>query len=293
MDQFLNWLSSEKKYSPHTITSYKNDLAGYGAFLDAQFDIGSIELSGKSQIKTWIMELLNSGYSPTTVNRKLVALSTFFNYCIKEEIITSNPVEQVSRPKKGKRLAQFIDETTTQQVFSAEQFANDFGGLRSRLIMELLYATGIRVSELIGITHERLDMGRRELKVLGKGNKERYIPVSENLLNLVSRYLSIKKEQGFDFNPDSNLLVTDKGAPLYPMFVSRTVKSVLQQYSNISGSNPHVLRHTFATHLLNNGSDITSIKDLMGHASLASTTVYTHNTIDRLKKVHKDSHPRK
>lgn len=266
---------------------------GYSTFLETHYDGLSIELSGKSQIKTWVMELLNSEYNPSTVNRKLVALSTYFNYCIKEDVVASNPVEQVSRPKKGKRLAQFIDESTTQQVFSKEQFSDDFEGLRSRLIMELLYATGIRVSELIGITHERLDAARGELKVLGKGNKERYIPVSEDLIDLVNRYLEGKRELGFKLNATSSLLVTDKDAQLYPMFVSRTVKSVLQLYSNISGSNPHVLRHTFATHLLNNGSDITSIKDLMGHASLASTTVYTHNTIDRLKKVHKDSHPRK
>lgn len=292
MDRFLNWLESEKKYSHHTLVSYKNDLLGYQGFLMEHFESNVIESSGKSEIKTWIMELLNSGKSPATVNRKLVALSSFFKYGIREGSIQSNPVELVSRPKKGKRLAQFVDESTVERIYSDEQFTDDFSGVRERLTMELFYTTGIRVSELIGLSHDDIDKHRSELKVLGKGNKERYIPVGQGVLDLVDRFSMLKREQGFGVGKGDSLLTTDKGDRMYPMFVSRLVKGVLQQFSNISGTNPHILRHTFATHLLNHGSDITSIKDLMGHASLASTTVYMHNTIDRLKKVHKDAHPR-
>lgn len=236
------------------------------------------------------MELMGSNLVPATVNRKLVSLSSFYNFHIREGVVLTNPVESVPRPKQSKRLARFIDRTTTDRVFKLDQFSNDFEGKRKQLIMELFYSTGIRVSELIGIQEVDLDKERKELKVLGKGNKERYIPVSPDLIAFVKSFEIEKRELGFT---ESHLLVTDKGKPLYPMFVSRLVNEVLQGYSNITKTNPHILRHTFATHLLNNGSDINAIKDLLGHASLASTSVYMHNSIERLKDVYKNTHPRK
>lgn len=247
-------------------------------------------LAGKTEIKSWLMDLMASGLAASSVNRKLVALSTFYNYQIREELLDSNPVDGVPRPKQPKRLAKFIDRTTVDKVFAPDQFSDDFYGLRQRLIMELLYATGIRVSELMGIRHADVDTSRSEIKVLGKGNKERHIPISSDLIGRIQVYASLKADLGlpFDF-----LLVTDKGKQLYPMFVSRQVKDVLKGYANITKTNPHILRHTFATHLLNNGGDINAIKDLLGHASLASTSVYTHNSIERLKDVYKNTHPRK
>jgi len=293
VESFLNWLTSEKKYSQHTIKSYKTDLESFKGYLSEDYSGLPLIEASKVQIKSWVMTLLNSGYSAVTVNRKLVALSTFYKYAIREGCLDVNPVDLVSRPKKPKRLAKFIDESTTSKIFDVSQFDGDFDGQRSRLIMELLYSTGIRVSELLGIAHGDVDEKRAELKVLGKGNKERHIPISRSLISLIGSFSALKTSEGFTTGALDFLLVTDKGKQLYPVFVARKVKAVLQAYANISGTNPHILRHTFATHLLNNGSDITSIKELMGHSSLASTTVYTHNSIDRLKDVYKHSHPRK
>ncbi|MBI1185546.1 tyrosine-type recombinase/integrase [bacterium] len=290
---FFNWLEKEKKYSPNTVKSYRTDIMMFQNFILDQFESADMLQAGKAEIRTWVMHMLDAGQSYTTVNRKLVSLSTFYNYAVRQEALEANPVETIIRPKKPKRLAGFIDESTTQNIFSNTVFNNEFSGYRDRLMLELLYNTGVRVAELIGITHGSFDANRSELKVLGKGNKERFIPVGTYIIELVETYSSLKKAEGYTCEAAAPLLVTDKGKKLYPVFVSRKVKEVLTGYANISKTNPHLFRHTFATHLLNNGGDINAIKELLGHASLASTSVYTHNSIERLKDVYKKSHPRK
>ncbi|MFY0675568.1 MAG: tyrosine-type recombinase/integrase [Bacteroidia bacterium] len=239
------------------------------------------------------MSMLGEGKAESTVNRKLVTLSSFYNFAIKNSLVPTNPMDQINRPKQPKRLAGFIETRVVEKVLNSENFECSFKGQRDRLIVEMLYNTGVRVSELIGLSHGSVDVARKEIKVLGKGNKERYIPVGANVLDIISDYTNYKEHEGFDCSSSSSLLVTDKGQAIYRVFVSRRLDDVLKGYANVSRTNPHTLRHSFATHLLNNGSDINSIKELLGHSSLASTAVYTHNSIERLKDVYKKSHPRK
>jgi integrase/recombinase XerC len=293
VQEFLFWLEREKKYSPHTIRSYRTDLQKFAEFMDYTYQVDDLALAGKAQIRSWLMQLLDSGMLSSSVNRKMVTLSSFYNFLERNQVIGHNPVEQVNRPKQPKRLARFIDQSTTAKVFVPEQFERSFQGLRDRLLMEIFYATGVRVSELIGLKVIDVDNDRLEIKVLGKGNKERHIPIGASLLQLVKEYLSERKLAFGSYSGTDPLLTSDTGKGLYPMFVSRKVHTILGAYANITKTNPHVLRHTFATHLLNNGSDINAIKELLGHASLASTSVYTHNSIERLKDVYKQSHPHK
>lgn len=291
--EFLDWLRKEKKYSDHTVTSYQSDLTKFREFLVEQFDTESMLSVGKAEVRTWIMSLLGQGLAESTVNRKLVSLSSYYNYGLKSNFVDVNPIDDISRPKQPKRLASFIEWAVIAKVMAPENFEQTFEGQRDRVILELLYNTGIRVSELIGLKHGAIDAIRSEIKVLGKGNKERFIPVGSRILNILERYKDFKIESGFDVNQSSFFLVSDKGEPTYRVFISRRLDEILKGFANVSKSNPHTLRHTFATHLLNNGSDINSIKELLGHSSLASTAVYTHNSIERLKDVYKKSHPRK
>lgn len=291
--KFLTWLEKEKKYSQHTVRSYHTDLQKFKLFLKLQFETESMLDVGKSEIRTWIMSMLSEGLAESTVNRKLVSLSTYYSYGLKNEIVEKNPVELISRPKQPKRLASFIEESTLSAVLDSNNYSHDFDGMRSQLVLELLYNCGLRVSELIGLSFKDVDYSRSEVKVLGKGNKERSIPIGGNLVSLIKNFSVIRNNEGFNSMPNDKLIVSDKGTDAYPMLISRIVNKVLKRYANVSKTNPHVLRHTFATHLLNNGSDINAIKDLLGHESLASTSVYMHNSIERLKDVYKNSHPRK
>lgn len=291
--EFLNWLKKEKKYSDYTINSYRTDLIKFKKFLEEQFETNSILKAGKTEIRTWTMSLLSQGMAESTVNRKLVSLSSFFNYGLKNNFVDINPLDKINRPKQPKRLAGFIESSIIDAVLRSDNFDVNFFGQRDRVIIELLYRTGIRVSELIGITHGSVDFKRAEIKVLGKGNKERFIPVGQGILDLIESFSELKINEGMACNESSSLVVTNKGRKTYRVFISRRLDEMLKKFANVSKTNPHTLRHTFATHLLNNGSDINSIKELLGHASLSSTAVYTHNSIERLKDVYKKSHPRK
>jgi integrase/recombinase XerC len=291
--EFLDWLKKEKKYSDHTVISYQSDLASFKEFLLEQFDTDCMLSVRKAEVRTWIMSLLGQGLAESTVNRKLVALSSYYNYGVKNNIVDINPLDEVSRPKQPKRLASFIETAVVAKVMAPENFEPTFESQRDRVILELLYNTGVRVSELIGLTHGDIDAKRSEIKVLGKGNKERFIPVGKRVLEILKNYAELKINSGFACSRSLPVLVTDKGEPTYRVFISRRLDEILKGFANVSKTNPHTLRHTFATHLLNNGSDINSIKELLGHSSLASTAVYTHNSIERLKDVYKKSHPRK
>ena len=291
---FSAWLEKEKKYSQNTIISYRTDIDQFIDFINVSYEEASLLTVGRREISAWMMEMLKKGISPRSINRKITSLNRYYFFGLKHDLVSKNPVEGVTKLKTSKRLASFIDETTISKIFAELDISSDFAALRSRLIVELFYQTGIRISELIGLTHSDIDSSRNQIKVLGKGGKERNIPIDSKLINLIEQYNKAKSQNvSSNMNGEDSLFITDTGRSLYPMFISRLMNQMLGGYANVTKTNPHLLRHTFATHLLNNGGDINAIKELLGHSSLAATSVYTHNSIERLKDVHKSAHPRK
>lgn len=286
---FFEYLEFEKKYSKHTIISYKNDLQQFIDYLSAEKSELQITDINHQIIRSWITDLLSEEISAKTVNRKLSSLKTFFKYLQKQEVIKTNPLSKISGPKTPKRLPVFIDEQPMQDLFNSIEFDEGFIGLRDKLILDILYQTGIRRSELAQLKVSDIDFYQSALKVLGKRNKERIIPISLSLKRNLEVYFQVKEVKG-SFN--TIVFITEKGKPLGDQGIYRVVKKYLSHITTISKKSPHVLRHTFATHLLNNGADINAVKDLLGHASLSATQVYTHNTIEKLKKSYKQAHPR-
>jgi len=290
--EFENWLKFEKRFSEHTVKSYIADLQSFNDFLAINYNVLSVELATAPLIKSWIVHLMDDGYKAVSVNRKLVSLNAYYKFLIREAKLVLNPVDGIKGPKKPERLVKYLEENELIQVLDTYEFDNSFQSLRDRLILELLYGTGIRLSELIGLKTVNVELTSGTIKVLGKRNKERIIPLNQTLVNRMIEYKQALN-QNFDTGrlPD-NYLITNKGKKLYPMFVYRKVKQYIEFFVNRTTISPHVLRHSFATHLLNRGADINAIKELLGHSSLAATQVYTHNTIEKLKKVYKQSHPR-
>ncbi len=289
IDSFFDYLTYEKKYSAHTIASYKNDINQFLEFINPnKEDFASSDINYQ-QIRAWVASLIKDKIAARSVNRKLSSLKSFFKYLQRQQIIDVNPMAKISGPKTPKRLPVFVDEQQMTDLFLEIHFEDGFVGLRDRLILDLLYQTGIRRSELAHLKELDVDTYNSTIKVLGKRNKERIIPISLNLKRNLETYLAVKKEQNLS-NP--MLLVSEKGHTLSEQKVYTLVKKYLSQVTTIQKKSPHVLRHTFATHLLNNGADINAVKDLLGHANLSATQVYTHNTIEKLKKSYKQAHPR-
>ena len=289
IDSFFDYLTYEKKYSAHTISSYKNDINQFLEFINPQQDSISISEINYQQIRAWVASLIKDKIASRSVNRKLSSLKSFFKYLQRQQIIDINPMSKISGPKTPKRLPVFVDEHQMEDLFSEIQFEEGFDGIRDRLILDLFYQTGIRRSELTHLKEVDVDLFNSTIKVLGKRNKERVIPISLDLKRNLESYLQVKEEQNLS-NP--MLLVSEKGHTLSEQKVYTIVKKYLSQVTTIQKKSPHVLRHTFATHLLNNGADINAVKDLLGHANLSATQVYTHNTIEKLKKSYKQAHPR-
>ena len=287
---FLNYLKFEKRYSQHTFTSYQNDLEQFQAFLHAQFEIENIEDIRSVMVRGWLVELMEDNRSATSIHRKLSALRSFFKFQLKKGILQKIPLDNIQAPKKAKRLPAFIKEDELTRKEKPVSNLSDWDQQNSNLIIELFYATGMRLIELVNLKETQVDFFKSQVKVLGKGNKERIIPLSPKLVDNIKHYQSEKKRL-YEMPPD-NLLVTSSGKKLYPKYVYRLVKSVLSNYSTLDKKSPHVLRHTFATHLLNNGAELNAVKELLGHSSLASTQVYTHNTIEKLKTVYQKAHPK-
>jgi integrase/recombinase XerC len=286
---FFDYLTFEKKYSAHTITSYKNDIGQFIAFINPNNESFAIADINYQQIRAWVASLLKDKIAARSVNRKLSSLKSFFKYLQRQQIIDVNPMAKISGPKTPKRLPVFVDEHQMEDLFAEVKFEDGFNGLRDRLILDLFYQTGIRRSELTNLKEIDLDLFNSTIKVLGKRNKERIIPISLPLKRNLETYLKVKQELNLS-NP--MLLVSEKGHTLSEQAVYNSVKKYLSQVTTIQKKSPHVLRHTFATHLLNNGADINAVKDLLGHANLSATQVYTHNTIEKLKKSYKQAHPR-
>ena len=290
LDSFLQYIEHEKRYSVHTVQAYKTDLLCLTAYLHSQYNC-SITSSTLPMLRSWVMSLAEKNNSGKTINRKISSVRSYFKFLIKRNQISSDPSKNLLLPKVSRNLPQFIQEQELNNLLDSPLFSDSFGGTRDKIILELFYGTGIRLSELINLKNQDIYLDQKKIKVRGKGNKERIIPIHTTLSLSISTYLSRKKSE---LKPIENkhFIVTDKGKPTYPMYVYRVVKKYLGLIYSSQKKSPHVLRHTFATHLLNKGADLNAIKDLLGHTSLASTQVYTHNSLDKLKQVFNQAHPK-
>ncbi len=289
--EFLNYLTFQKRYSQNTIISYQNDLTGFFAFALHEYNIVSVNEITAAIVRTWLASLKENKASSKTINRKISSLKAFFKYQLKLNYIKVSPVASVSSLKVSRRLPSFIDQKDINTLLTHDFFPDTFEGKTNFLIFEILYQTGMRRNELINLKEKDVDKSSGTIKVLGKGNKERLIPVNNELLKLVMEYIT-EKQNEFPGLSENWLLTNKKGKKLYPKYVYNIVKINLGKVSTNQRKSPHILRHSFATHLTNNGAEINAIKELLGHSSLASTQIYAHNTIEKLKKVHKQAHPK-
>ena len=290
-ERFLKYLQYEKRYSAHTIQSYKVDLNQFVVF--CKHSTGSFnerEIDAKL-IREWVVYLLDNSYSGKSVSRKLSTIRNFFKYLQSYNIISHNPAISIDSPKSNKRLPVFVDENAMELLLNEVDFGQGFEAVRNKLILEILYSTGIRLSELIGLTDEAIDTINNTIKVLGKRNKERIIPYNESLNISIVDYRN-QKEKMFANGSTDKFLVTKKGGDLYPKLVYRVVNQALGFVSTVHKKSPHVIRHSFATHMLNNGADLNAIKELLGHANLSATQVYTHTIFTKLKDIYNHAHPR-
>ena len=291
IQSFIDFLQFEKRYSPHTIRSYQDDLNQFDEFTDQEFEKGNLSEISSSMIRTWLASLKDAGVTSKTINRKISTLRSFFKYQIGTGILNQSPMSNILSPKSGKRLPVFIEQKDMKTLFSEVQFSEDWQGRTARLLLSIFYNTGIRLSELVNLKESQVDFGNCTIKVLGKGNKERIIPINSVLLEQIKEYI---REKSKDWEPGASiyLLVNQKGKKLYPKYAYLAVRKYLGAVTTIEKKSPHILRHTFATHLANSGADLNAIKELLGHSSLAATQVYTHNTIEKLKNIHKKAHPK-
>jgi integrase/recombinase XerC len=291
VDLFLRYLYSEKRFSSHTLVSYKTDLLQFSNFVSSSDPQESLVNVTSRHIRSWVICLLDEGFTARSVNRKITTLRRFYKFCQQESMVNANPAGSIPSVKAPKTLPVFIDETRMEQLQGGLECAEPHSVLRDQLILELLYGTGMRLSELAGLTDSSVDPVSLQVKVLGKRQKERIIPVTTELCQLVMTYQR-ERDRHFGILPTSALLVTDKGKPLYAKLIYRSVGKALTSVAVTGKVSPHVLRHTYATHMLNHGADLNAIKELLGHASLSATQVYTHTGFEKLKTVYRKAHPR-
>ena len=290
-DRFFRYLHTEKRYSAHTVEAYVRDHAQFALYCQEQYEVADATLVSHVMIRSWVVSLMERGLEPRSIQRKISTVRTFFKLLLRDGIVTSNPTQKVVTPKRSSRVPEFVAEVDMERLLDPAVFSPDFAGTRDYLILTLLYETGMRRAELIGLDEGDVIKARMEVRVFGKRAKERRIPISPDLLKLIEAYLTYKQESFPDQMP-SALIVTDRGKKVYPKFVYTTVKRYLLAVTTVGQKSPHVIRHTFATHMLNHGADLNAIKEMLGHASLAATQVYTHNSIEKLKDIHKQAHPR-
>ena len=290
VDFFLSYLQNEKRLSSHTVLAYKTDLQQFQVFMNSVSPDFEIPAAQYKDIRAWVVQLSENEIDNRSINRKIASLRAFYKFLQVKKKIEVNPVSLIKSLKTAKRLPVYVEEKPMENLFELVSFTSDFVGLRDKLLIEMLYGTGIRLSELINIKVVDVDVFGKKITVLGKRNKYRVIPLHQTLLDLIQKYLSLKKEQ---FHSEHDfLLLTDKQEQLYRVFVQRKVKYYLELVTTITKKSPHVLRHSFATHLLNRGADLNAIKELLGHSNLAATQIYTHNSISQLKEIYKKAHPK-
>ena len=291
-DLFLKYLQFEKRFSANTVKSYDNDLKQFADFVVANFKGEELHLVNEKVVRAWVVSLMEKDFSSLSINRKISTLKTFYKFLLREGHIKSNPMDKVVSPKVSKKLPSFVEEKQVNDLLDDYSFGDDFAGIRNKTIIEMFYNTGMRLSELIGLKDNSLDLHNNTIKVLGKRNKERIIPLNSSFVETLIKYKEIRNREFSNQRENNFLFVTDKGNKLYEKFVYRIVNRYLNLITTIEKKSPHILRHTFATHLLNRGADLNAIKELLGHANLAATQVYTHNTFEKLKSIYKQAHPR-
>ncbi|MEI6265879.1 MAG: tyrosine-type recombinase/integrase [Sphingobacteriia bacterium] len=289
IDQFLDYLKFEKRYSKHTLISYQNDLEQFFQYLVSQFDSPDLQLVSPTMVRSWLAELKEDEISSKTINRKISSLKSFYKYQLKIGALIKSPMGTIIAPKISKRLPQFVEQIDMDHLFQHMPFSDDWKGRTERLVILLFYSTGMRLSELIQLKEMQLDAAHQQVKVLGKGNKERIIPLNKDLIDQLQKYIA---EKPANARQSDYLFVVESGKPLYPKSVYSFIRAKLAEVTTIKKKSPHILRHSFATHLMNNGADLNAVKELLGHSSLAATQVYTHNTIEKLKDVFKKAHPK-
>jgi integrase/recombinase XerC len=286
VENFIRYITTIKHHSVHTVTSYKKDLEQFMVFCS----LPEGQFPDHRHIREWIVDMMSRGIAARSVNRKLSALKSFYHYLVRENILESNPVKKVILPKTDKKLPVFVHEKNMDMLLDNINFGDNFEGIRNRLIIEMLYFTGMRVNELTGLKCSDLNLYESSLKVLGKRNKERIIPLIPEIVTTLNEYLAKRSELAAGNN--ESLLLTVKGGKVYNRMAYRIVHQYLTLVTTLDKRSPHVLRHTFATHMLNKGADLNAIKEILGHANLSATEVYTHNTFEKLKKIYKQAHPR-
>lgn len=291
IEKFVDYLLLEKKYSKHTVAAYHKDLASFSEFYLKEFGDDDISKSNYPQIRSWIVSLVDRQVSNRTINRKVSSLKAYYRFLLKLEEIEKNPLSKHQALKVAKKLQIPFSDNEVDEVLNELGGNDDFRSVRDRLIVELFYGTGIRRIELVNLKVGDVDLMSKQIKVVGKRNKERYIPLIPSILNTVDKYLLLREEVVSD-PEDKVLLITQKGVKIYETLVYRIINSYFSKVSSKIKRSPHILRHSFATHLLSEGADLNAVKELLGHSSLAATQVYTNQSIAQLAKIHKNSHPR-
>ncbi|MBL7829113.1 MAG: tyrosine-type recombinase/integrase [Saprospiraceae bacterium] len=288
---FFSFLSLEKRFSPHTLKAYRSDLENFIAHLVERQCLTSVDEVRHLHVRSWIVALMEAGQSPRSINRRLSCLKTYFRFLKKRGLLLKDPMKKVVAPRMGKRLPVFVQEHQMAALFSHTGFGADFGSQQQRLILELLYATGIRRSEASNLKISDIDFSRMMLRVRGKGDKERSLPFAPYLADLFEHVIALRKEV-FPSTSEPWLFLNRKGEKLIPESIYQIVKKHLSAVTTVEQRSPHVLRHSFATHLSNNGAELNAVKELLGHSNLAATQVYMHNSIERLKEIYEKSHPK-
>ncbi|TDG36788.1 integrase [Pedobacter changchengzhani] len=291
INSFLTYLAHEKRYSPLTVKSYRTDLLQFQAYAKSAFELDFLEIK-HTHIRSFVVALMDDGINESTIGRKISTLRSFYKFLVREGKTNINPASLIKTPKVAKRLPVFIESQKIDQLLDqSEYFGDEFSSIRDHLVIELLFGSGMRLAELIQLNDADINLYEGSIKVLGKRNKERIIPVNKQLINQIHDYIELKKLQNFN-NNFTTLIVTNVGSVAYPKLIYRIVTNYLKFISTHDKRSPHVLRHSYATSLLNAGADLNAIKELLGHASLAATQVYTHNSIERLKTIYKQAHPK-
>lgn len=293
VQDFISYISKEKRFSRHTVLAYSKDLDQFRDHVCGNLEIDSVQDVDHHDVRSWIISILEDDkLQPITVNRKISCLRSFYKYLVRNGIVKSNPMDRVTSLKTRKKLPLFLEQKQMQQLLDNMEFGDGFEGLRDKLIIELLYCTGMRRAELIGLKQSDVNFYKKELKVLGKRNKERLIPLTDSVIDIIEIYQHTRKVEFPNLENLNVLLLNDEGGQMSDGFVYRKVNRYLRLVTTIEKKSPHILRHTFATHMLNNGADLNAIKELLGHSNLSATQVYTHNSIEKLTQIYKQAHPR-
>ncbi|WP_186753477.1 tyrosine-type recombinase/integrase [Echinicola salinicaeni] len=289
---FINYLEHEKRASTHTVLAYQKDLEQFKDFLKLSFGMERLEGASHAEIRAWVVDLVEQGLSATTINRKIATLRSYYKFLLRSGELTKDPTYKIKVLKTPKRLPEFVQENAMEKVLNEIDYEQGFEGQRDKMVMEFLYLTGVRLSELLTIQWQDIDIQDQTVKVLGKRKKQRIIPLTNDLVKNIISYKKVFKETFSNVNESDYFIVINTRKQAYPMKIYRIVRKYLDLFAQTSKRSPHLLRHTFATHLLNKGADLNAVKDLLGHANLAATQVYTHNSMEKLKAVFEQAHPK-